>query len=88
MSQGYSKELWFTCAAGRSVWLCFVRRCKDMEEKDGFRTWYSGKERKFISETDVKHLRVIKLQVKVYLCKHSAMAPGKTEQWKLLYLGN
>lgn len=27
-----------------------------MEEKDGFRIGYSGKERKFVSETDVKHL--------------------------------
>lgn len=87
-SQGFSKELGSGCVEGRSVWLCFVRRCRDMEGKDGFRICYSGKERKFVSETDVKHLRVIKLQVKVFLCKPSSMAPGKIDQWKLLYLGN
>lgn len=38
---------------------------------------YSGKERKIFNETDVRHL---KLQVKVYLCKPSATAPGKTDQ--------
>lgn len=56
--------------------------------KCGCRIPSPGKEQQFISETDVKQLRVIKLQVKVYLFKPSAMAPGKLYQWKLWYLGN
>lgn len=70
---------------------CLAVFCEKMQgyrEKGGFRICCSGKERKFVSETDVKHLRVIKLQVKVYLYKPSAMAPGKTDQWKFLCLGH
>lgn len=70
---------------------CLAVFCEKMQgyrEKGGFRICCSGKERKIVSETDVKHLRVIKLQVKVYLYKPSAMAPGKTDQWKFLCLGH
>lgn len=44
--------------------------------------------RENLSVKQTSSTSVIKLQVQVYLCKHSARAPGKTVQWKILYLGN